>query len=74
MNVTAAVVVIHSKYESGRTGRRSMSGQKRDPGRRLRREGEEFRYFLAKPGSSADAPELGAEVESESEALIHRFN
>jgi hypothetical protein len=48
--------------------------QKSRPGPKVKKPAEEkVRYFLAKPGSSADAPELGAEVESESEALIQSF-
>lgn len=31
------------------------------------------RYFLPKPGSSQATPELGQEVASEGEALIHAF-
>ncbi len=47
---------------------------KSKPGPKAKKPVEErARYFLAKPGSSADAPELGAEVESESDALIQSF-
>jgi hypothetical protein len=44
-------------------------------GRRRRWEmsGENIRYFLPKPGSSNDRPELGQEVESEGEALVQAF-
>lgn len=44
-------------------------------GRRKRRNGSEvpLRYFLPKPGSSANAVELGQEVASEGEALIQAF-
>jgi hypothetical protein len=44
--------------------------------RRRRRNGghvEGVRYFLAKAGSSNDAPQLGQEVASEGEALIQAF-
>ena len=42
--------------------------------RRPRQQTEEIvRYFLAKEGSSAEKPELGAEVASEGEALIKAF-
>jgi hypothetical protein len=43
--------------------------------RRKRRNDPEapVRYFLLKPGSSASNPELGQEVASEGEALIHAF-
>jgi hypothetical protein len=44
------------------------------PGPKVKKPAEErLRYFLAKSGSSADVPELGAEVESESEELIQSF-
>ena len=44
-------------------------------GRRKRRNSSEvpLRYFLPKPGSSANAVELGQEVASEGEALIQAF-
>jgi hypothetical protein len=42
--------------------------------RRPRQQTEEIvRYFLAKEGSSAEKPELGAEVATEGEALIKAF-
>lgn len=43
--------------------------------RRKRKNGVELvvRYFLPKPGSSSDAPELGQELASEGEALIQSF-
>ena len=42
--------------------------------RRPRQQTEEVaRYFLAKEGSSVEKPELGAEVDSEGEALIKAF-
>jgi hypothetical protein len=31
------------------------------------------RYFLLKPGSTADKPELGQEMASEGEALVNAF-
>lgn len=44
-------------------------------GRRRRWEmtSDNVRYFLPKSGSTADKPELGQEVESEGEALVHAF-
>lgn len=45
------------------------------PRRRRRNSGddESVRYFLPKPGSSTDSPQLGQEVASEGEALIQAF-
>lgn len=44
-------------------------------GHRRRRETaiENARYFLPKPGSSTDKPELGQEMASEGEALVEAF-
>lgn len=44
-------------------------------GRRRRWEmtSENVRFFLPKPGSSPEMPELGQEVESEAEALVDAF-
>jgi hypothetical protein len=53
-----------------------VSGQPTQPkrARRSRQQREEIvRYFLAKEGSTAEKPELGAEVASEGEALIKAF-
>jgi len=35
--------------------------------------GERVRYFLPKPGSSSQKPELGEEAASEAEALVEAF-
>ena len=35
--------------------------------------GENIRYFLPKPGASAEQPELGQEMASEGEALVQAF-
>ena len=44
------------------------------PRRKQRNSGDAgVRYFLPKPGASAAIPELGQEVASEGEALIHAF-
>ena len=52
-------------------------GSEHAPGSRRRRRGaapvERVRYFLPKPGSSADKPELGQESASESAALVEAF-
>ena len=45
----------------------------RSKGKSRRQVEEGVRYFLAKDGSSNEKPELGAEVPSESEALIKAF-
>jgi hypothetical protein len=44
-------------------------------GRRRRWEmtSENVRFFLPKPGSSPEMPELGQEVENEAEALVDAF-
>jgi len=44
-------------------------------GRRRRWEmtSENVRYFLPKPGSAQEKPELGQEMASEGEALVHAF-
>ena len=43
--------------------------------RRRKREmtSEDARYFLAKPGTSPERPELGQEIASEGEALVQAF-
>lgn len=41
--------------------------------RRLSTVDEHVRYFLPKPGSTPDKPELGREMPSEGEALIEAF-
>lgn len=42
-------------------------------GRRSPAAVERVRYFLPKPGSAAERPELGQEAASEAEALIEAF-
>jgi hypothetical protein len=75
VNVTAAAVEStpqHVRERPALVG--APERQKSRPGPKVKKPAEEkARYFLAKPGSSADAPELGAEVESESDALIQSF-
>ena len=75
MNVTAAAVESTPQQARERPALvAAPERQKSRPGPKVKTPAEEKdRYFLAKPGSSADAPELGAEVESESEALIQSF-
>jgi hypothetical protein len=41
--------------------------------RRLSTDDDHVRYFLPKPGSTPDKPELGREMPSEGEALIEAF-
>ena len=41
--------------------------------RRLATDGDHVRYFLPKPGSTPDKPELGREMPNEGEALIEAF-
>lgn len=41
--------------------------------RRLSAEDDDVRYFLPKPGSTQEKPELGREMANESEALIEAF-
>jgi len=41
--------------------------------RRLSTDDEHVRYFLPKPGSASDKPELGREMPNEGEALIEAF-
>jgi len=41
--------------------------------RRLSSDDDFIRYFLPKPGSAADKPELGREMPNEGEALIEAF-
>ena len=75
MNGTAAVAEARSQPVQERPALVASPEKTRSkPGPKARKPAEEkVRYFLAKPGSSADAPELGAEVESESDALIQSF-
>ena len=44
-------------------------------GRRRRWEmtSESIRYFLPRPGSSSEKPELGQEIETEGDALVQAF-
>ncbi len=41
--------------------------------RRLATDGDNVRFFLPKPGSTSDKPELGREMPNEGEALIEAF-
>jgi hypothetical protein len=52
----------------------ATNGGRAKPGPKPRRSGEEtVRFFLPKPGSSPNKPELGEEVQSEAEAQIRAF-
>jgi len=53
----------------------TQSDSSRSNGRRRHWEmtSENVRYFMPKPGSSIDKPELGQEVASEGEALVQAF-
>ncbi len=57
-----------------KTANDSTPGTERN-GRRRRWEmtSENVRYFLPKPGTSAERPELGREMASEAEALVEAF-
>jgi hypothetical protein len=67
MMETAAAKVTEIQPVSGQPAEQKRA-------RRSRHQTEEIvRYFLAKDGSSAEKPELGAEVSSEGEALIKAF-
>jgi hypothetical protein len=58
--------VMNTQGESAKNGR----GERR---RRSEAAGTEVRYFLPKPGTSADKPELGREMANEAEALVEAF-
>ena len=53
----------------------SAAGAPERKGRRRRWEmsSENVRYFLPKPGSSGEKPELGQEMASEGEAVVQAF-
>lgn len=54
----------------------SVPGKNGRPERSRKRWGmttANVRFFLLKPGSSADKPELGREIASENEALVEAF-
>lgn len=53
-------------HEPGKNGR----GERR---RRWEITSDHVRYFLPKPGSSSDKPELGQEMTNEGEALVQAF-
>jgi len=55
-----------AQHEAGRNGR----GERR---RRWEMTSDNVRYFLPKPGSSAEKPELGQEMNNEGEALVQAF-
>ena len=64
--------------ESGKPGNELTapgSSPKNGAGRRRRWDmtSADVRYFLPKPGSSLDRPELGREVTSEADALLEAF-
>jgi hypothetical protein len=59
-------------------GQRQTSDTAAPPDRSNRRRrwemsSENIRYFLPKPGSSSENPELGEEIDSEAEALVQAF-
>jgi hypothetical protein len=49
------------------------AGAEKTRRRRLSTDDDHVRYFLTKPGSTPDKPELGREMPSEGEALIEAF-
>jgi hypothetical protein len=57
--------VTSTQGESAKNGR----GERR----RRSEAAAEVRYFLPKPGTSADKPELGREMANEAEALVEAF-
>lgn len=61
-----------SKPEPMNTQGQSTKNGRGERRRRLEAAAE-VRYFLPKPGSSADKPELGRETASEAEALVEAF-
>lgn len=63
-----------AKTETEVTAQRE-AGKNRRGERRRRGEmtSENVRYFLPKPGSSCEKPELGQEMASEGEALVQAF-
>jgi hypothetical protein len=61
--------------DGAKAGNETAAGVSDRNGRRRRWEmnGDNIRYFLPKPGGSADLPELGQEMTSEGEALVEAF-
>ena len=49
------------------------AGPARTRRKRLSTDGDHVRYFLPKPGTTPDKPELGREMPSEGDALIEAF-
>ena len=49
------------------------TGAEKTRRRRLSTDDDHVRYFLPKPGSTPDKPELGREMPSEGEALVEAF-
>jgi hypothetical protein len=70
MNATAVEIIPHAKPS---TVPAQGEGSKSKPGPKPKKAEETARYFLAKEGSTAEKPELGEEIASESEALIRAF-
>jgi hypothetical protein len=60
---------MDTKQETSPTPPAKQNGRRR----RWEMTSENIRYFLPKNGSSPDAPQLGEELESEGEALVHAF-
>jgi hypothetical protein len=61
--------------DGSKTGNDTVPGPAERNGRRRRREmtSQNVRYFLPRPGSSQEKPELGQEMASEGEALVQAF-
>jgi hypothetical protein len=61
--------------DGSKTANSAAAGASERNGRRRRWEmtSENVRYYLPKPGSSSDRPELGQEVNNEGEALVQSF-
>ncbi len=65
---------MDSRSETGTAPASSPSnGGAKARRRRLSSDDDHVRYFLPRPGSTPDKPELGREMPSEGEALIEAF-
>ncbi|HWH58378.1 MAG TPA: hypothetical protein VN682_12155 [Terriglobales bacterium] len=63
MDGTRTATSTAVEVAAGRNGRR----------RRQEMRDENLRYFLPKPGSSSEKPELGQEIANEGEVLVQAF-
>ena len=58
---------------SAGNGNPGPASEKNGRRRRWEMTSDNVRFFLPTPGSSSDTPELGQEVPSEGDALVHAF-